>query len=171
MDARFDGLANNIPQAFYGFLITLVLILIGLLNIHITPYNIMLSWLPLMSIYLWPRFAAPLWSLGLVFLAGLIQDSLNAQPLGLSSLIFILTFTFFRSQVSRKTMTVWKMWQKYIYIVIAIGMGLAVLNLLQGDDIIMEAIALNLLVTVILFPVYFAIWRFLRNLFFVIEDI
>jgi len=171
MDVRFNDLADSLPQAFYGFVILLSLMILGLINVRLGPLNIMFLWLPLFGLFLWPRHAAPLLSLVLVFIAGLIQDILNAQPLGFSALIFVFTFTIFRNRLPRKDMKTLNVWKNYGQLTLGVSLGLVILNGLIQNTVVMYSTVLHVLITIVIFPVYMAIWQFMRRLIIAVDDL
>jgi rod shape-determining protein MreD len=79
-------------------MITLFLIIICLAPKHITGLEKVMPILPLMPVFYWGMLHAremPYW---FVFLAGLLVDSATGQPLGLSSLLYIIFMTMLHAQ-------------------------------------------------------------------------
>lgn len=165
MNLQAESYADNIPHAVYGFLITLVMIIFGLITLHIFNVTISLIWLPLMSVFLWPRFAAPIVSIFLIFIAGLFQDILNAQTLGFSSILFLLTYIFLRPQLDFDNLGFTTLWTRFGG-VIALTIGLILLFKLFGASVSISHFPMQVLLTLLLFPVFLGFRNTIGNIFF-----
>ena len=168
MDTRLDDLADNIPLALSGLAIVLFLVVLGLINIHFGDIEIGLIDLPLMGIFLWPRMAAPLFSLFFVFCAGLFQDVVNAQPLGMSAFIFVVVFTFFRC---RQVSPFWNVWRQFFVVILCVVIFVLFFSVLMRIPFELESLLIRIGVILFLFPIYFFIWKFSRRLLRSGEDI
>jgi len=68
--------------ALNGIIVTLFWSVLSLINMSIFGKNVSLMVLPLMSIFLWPRLANPLWSIMGIFLIGIMLDLMTGSILG-----------------------------------------------------------------------------------------
>lgn len=80
----------------------LALTIIGVLHVNILGRSIALSFLPIIGVCLWPRYANPVVSIVLLLAYGLIFDLLTFYPLGLTSLIYLTLFAVFRPDLRIK---------------------------------------------------------------------
>lgn len=164
MNLQAESYADNTLHAVFGFLITIILSIVGLLSFHISKVDISLIWLPLMGVYLWPRFAAPIISVVLIFIAGLLHDILNAQSLGFTSILFLLVYIFLRPRLSFENSGRSSLWLRF-GAVIGLTIFLILLFKLLGSNISISNFPMQILVTLLLFPVFLGVRNMLSHIF------
>jgi hypothetical protein len=79
-----------------GIILTLILTILGVINLNIAGWNLSLQWLPLIAIALWPRGASPIYSIIALSALGLFQDWVGAGVPGQWALIYLLSYAFTR---------------------------------------------------------------------------
>lgn len=164
MNLQAETYADNIPHALFGFIITLALIIFGLINLRFFGVSISLIWLPLMGVFLWPRFAAPVISVILIFIAGILQDILNAQSTGFSSILFLLVYVFLRPRLDFEDLGLATLWTRFGGVV-ALTIGLILLFKVFGNSVSISNFPLQVLVTLLTFPIFLSLRTILRRVF------
>ncbi len=79
-------------SALQGFVMGVVLMYFGLINITIFGHVYQLTFLPVLAVVLWPRQASYSWSLGFVFLLGLLMDMSSGGVLGVWAFTLLVLF-------------------------------------------------------------------------------
>ena len=83
-------------RTFQAIFTLFVLTIIGALNVNIFGVSVTLTYLPLVSVFLWPRYSKPIISIIAILISGFILDFLIYDPIGMKSLIYLTIFTLFR---------------------------------------------------------------------------
>lgn len=83
---------QSISHALQGAGFTLVLVIFSTLSLQIGIFQFGLSFIPVAGLLFWPEKASKTWSLGCIFLLGLLQDGLSFGPLGLYALCYLALF-------------------------------------------------------------------------------
>lgn len=164
MNMQAESYADSFSHAFFGFLITVALILFGLMTLRFPGVTLSFIWVPLMGVYLWPRFATPLASVFFVFAAGLIQDILNGQPAGFSSVMFLMIFVIFRPKLDFDRLGMTALWLRFGGVMIVSILAFFILRLLGSGVSVINAI-MDGIIAFVLFPIFVGLRTVLRNIF------
>ena len=93
---RMDILARQLTP----LMLTLVLVIINVVPLHIPGFSRVAPLLPLIAVYHWAIFRPRLLPAYAVFLIGLLHDTLNGFPIGVSALVFLVVYGVVLSQKS-----------------------------------------------------------------------
>lgn len=91
---RDVGLVNRLMP----ILTTFVCVFASVIPLHLPGFAVVTPALALMAVYHWTIYRPELLSFVATFAAGLVLDLLNGAPLGISSLVLLLTRAFVLSQ-------------------------------------------------------------------------
>jgi len=104
---RMDALSRQLTP----FLLAVVLVLLGVVALHVPGWARVAPLLSLMAVYHWAVYRPDLMPAYAVFFIGLLQDVLSGMPLGVFTLIFLLTYGVVLSQqrylTGRTFLVVW----------------------------------------------------------------
>ena len=81
-------------------MLTLVLVIVNVMPLRIPGFSQVTPLLPLIAVYHWAIFRPRLLPAYAVFLIGLLYDTLNGFPIGVSALVFLVVYGVVLSQKS-----------------------------------------------------------------------
>ena len=91
---RLDTLAKHMTPA----LLSISLVIINVVPFHISGFGRIIPLLPIMAVYHWGIYRSELLPVYVVFLIGILQDTLSGVPLGLNALTFVSVYWFVVAQ-------------------------------------------------------------------------
>lgn len=124
-----------------------------------------LSFLPLICLYSAVIFAADDFPLWLLFIFGLLMDSIQGATLGSSSLLFALITPYIQlMSQSALRFSLMRVWLLFIGFLLLYLTGQAAISFLLGQENFPDqALALNTTAAILLFPLIFGIVLWLNN--------
>ncbi len=91
---RLDTMARQLTP----FVLTLILVVIGVVPLHIPGFARVAPLLSLMAVYHWAVYRPELLPAFAVFLIGLLQDILSGTPIGVNAMVFLGVYGIVVSQ-------------------------------------------------------------------------
>lgn len=142
--------------ALQGAFFTLLLTLFGIQSLDLFGLNFTLIFVPIISIYLWPRSADPIYSYIGLFIVGIWFDFIKGGALGVFSLIFLVSFLIFRPHKRSKNPPLTIAWAEFcIWMLVPFGL-IVVLDVFQSDlSANFGSLIRALIVAILVFPVLF----------------
>lgn len=124
---------KSLTKSLILHIVVVVLAIMNLTNINIAGFNDIMPAFDLMAVFYFTIYKN-VFGLFFIFLLGIWNDALNGNPLGITSLIYIILIKFFlilNIRILNRDNFV-KLWQQFIYFVIFYFLGkwvfLAILN-------------------------------------------
>jgi len=96
MALLYSSSSGRRGQTSSAIVIVFVLTIFGALNVNILGRSIALSYVPLIGVCLWPRYANPVISITALFFLGLLSDFMTNEALGFHTLVYLTVFAVFR---------------------------------------------------------------------------
>ncbi|MFQ5958821.1 MAG: rod shape-determining protein MreD [Alphaproteobacteria bacterium] len=90
MKADFWIRVERVGRDLTPFALTLALMLVSVVPLRLPGFAPVTPVVALMAVYYWSIYRPDLFPLAAVFFIGLVQDTLNGTPMGLSSLVLLL---------------------------------------------------------------------------------
>jgi rod shape-determining protein MreD len=160
---RDVGLVNR----FMPTLTTLVCVFVSVIPVHLPGFAVVTPAFPLMAVYHWSMYRPELLPFVAVFAAGLLLDLLTGAPLGVSSLVLLMTRVLVLTQrqhfVGRGFVLVWA---GFVAVVsAAVAFEWAVVNLVYGMLLDIRPFLFQGVLTIATYPVIsYLLVRVQRNL-------
>lgn len=144
------------------FLTTIILVFLSTLPLPIPYWSTVPPQLAIICVFYWSLYRPDLMTMFIVFLLGLVQDSLFGTPLGLSSIIFLFVRHFV---VSQRRFFVGKNfylhWISFIMLSAAMTFVMwLLLSVFQSRAVVTMAILFQYVLTILIYPV--VVWFFYR---------
>ena len=124
---------KSLTKSLILHIVVVVFAIMNLTNINIAGFNDIMPAFDLMAVFYFTIYKN-VFGLFFIFLLGIWNDALNGNPLGITSLIYIILIKFFlilNIRILNRDNFV-KLWQQFIYFVIIYFLGkwvfLAILN-------------------------------------------
>jgi len=144
--------------ALNGIIVTSFWSVLSLINMSIFGKNVSLMILPLMSIFLWPRLANPLWSIMGIFLIGIMLDLMTGSILGVRSFLFLSFFAMFRPDQRDTTYGFSSLWLNFSLAIAVLAFILVLIGFFLLDRKVSLEVLLSLCFTAVLFfPVVYVV--------------
>lgn len=118
MSFQFDTYPNNPVHALYGSLSLCIFMAIPLIGRLFFWPVLPLLWIPLITIFLWPRQADRTLSILLLFALGILYDTFTGVSFGLSSFSFLCIYMFSQSQFGVLDMSFALVWWHFIQVMV-----------------------------------------------------
>lgn len=90
MNPDFWAQVERIGRNLSPFALTLALILVSVIPLRLPGFAPVTPVVALMAVYYWSIYRPDLFPVAAVFFVGVVQDTFNGTPLGLSSLVLML---------------------------------------------------------------------------------
>lgn len=155
---------DALPLSFQGAAFTCFLIIMSALNLAIAQSVISLVWLPLIGVFLWPRWSHPALSVVFIALLGLFADLLLGRILGISSLLYLVLYWTAKPREREFQLGLFKGWLEFSLIAcLLLVIGFYILGRTLDLAASWRAITEQLVVTIAFFPVIFALRVLVRR--------
>lgn len=148
---NLDIAARNLTP----FLLTVALVIVGQLpffllgNVSVTPFFV------LMAVYYWALHRPDLLPVPAVFFIALLQDALEGEPFGVNAFVLVAVCWIVLSQQrffkGKPFLVIW--WGFAVVTLLAAIMRWLLISLLLGTVVTPWAIALELVLTVVFYPI------------------
>jgi len=144
------------------FLLTLMLLILGLVPFHVPGLSRVMPLLPLVGVYHWAVYSSENFPAVAVFVIGVIQDILSGVSLGSFTLVFLLVYGLVLSQkryLSGKSFGV--VWLGFIIAALGVWLTVWVLTSSSGMGVVEPmAAVVQYLLTIACYPII--AWFLLR---------
>jgi len=165
---KTDFLLYRHPDALtlslQGGAFTLFLIVMSGLNLVLGESVISLVWLPLIGVFLWPRWSHLSLSPILIALLGLFADLLLGRILGISSLLFLILYWIAKPREREFQLRLFKAWFEFSLIAcLLLVSGFYILGRTLDLAASWRAVTEQLVVTIAFFPVIFGLRGLIRK--------
>ncbi len=149
-----------------GFLFTLALIVMSLVDIRFAGLNLSFMWLPLIGVFLWPRGAETSSSAGLLLIAGLLFDIISDGAIGVWPIIFLVTLLILRPNKRSRNVTFISLWTGFFIWASALLLAICAVQLvfMKVPFSILDLVT-QWLPTLLIFPAVFWVARTSRQIF------
>lgn len=155
---------DALPLSFQGAGFTLCLIMISGLHFNLGQSVLSLAWLPLIGVFLWPRWAHPVLTPILIAILGLFSDLLLGRFLGLSSLLYLSLYWTAKPREREFQLTLFRGWLEFCLIATLL---IAIIFYLLGRTLDLavswRALTEQVVVTAALFPAIYGLRALLRK--------
>lgn len=152
--------------AVQGAAFGVFLLVFALITFRLGRFEVALTFIPLVAVYLWPRHAATGLSSALIFLLGMAVDILSGGPVGLWAFIYLALYGVFRPDLRGRDKGLGSMWGVFCFWVA----GAMIITLILGAIFVSGrtgtgALALQAIVALILFPVLYVLNKTVIQIF------
>jgi len=153
---------DHLARLALPFLVTFALTLLGAVTWPLPYFGAVAPPLALIAVYYWAIHRPDLFRPGMAFIIGLLNDELQALPLGLTALVFVgmhqLVFSQRRFFAGHSFFMMW--WGFALSILVALFAEWALLCLMHWQFIPFTSVFLQAALTIVIFPL--PCWALIR---------
>jgi len=146
-------------------LVLIISVLLCVTNLNIFGVTFSFLFMPLIAIYLWPKEADLFVTYVLLFVSGLLLDTLSGGAIGLWAIIFLLGFLSTRPDQRGPELSLAEWWLNFTMWMLVMAGIFFVLSLINQDQIALMPLAIMLFVNVVIFPGFYYARRIVRAYF------
>lgn len=156
MSENFSSAFKLISQSLIPTVTVFLLIIVSLLPFPIPYWSTIPPQLALIGVFYWSIYRPDLLPFWIVFILGIIQDSLVGFPLGVTSFVMIIVRLFIVTQIKFFSVKNFlSNWMTFIIIYGAVsGLLWLFMSILEGHMMIAWAIIFQYLITIIFYPLF-----------------
>jgi len=156
--------------ALYGALFLMLLMPIGLLGTRAGAFDLKFYFVPLIAIFLWPRLSDEALSAVIICLLGLVFDLLHGSRIGQSAVMFLVYYGAVNPKARPSKRPFLPSWGWFALTILAVAFVFQIVGFAQTQIILSGSIVLMAISAVVLFPVIFLGWGYVRRLMSEIDE-
>jgi len=143
-----------------------VLVILSTLSLRMGRFETSFIYIPLVAVIMWPRQASRVMTSVMLFLMGMLLDILSAGPVGLWAMIYMISYAIIRPDLRSVNKGLMHEWGRFCLTLGLVNIIIACLTFFITGPTAWLPLILQSSTALIVFPLIYAIWKFLRDTFF-----